>query len=159
MEIIKGLPEHLPYNAPVVTIGNFDGVHIGHQKIFWDVVEKAAELKGTPVAMTFDPHPVRVLSPERGLKLITSPGDKARLISDTGIKSLICVDFNRDFAHTDAEDFIKEIIVGRMKVKWVVVGTQLHVRSWEKGECSSPEASRAKIWVRSECCPLREGRR
>ena len=86
MEIIKGLPDHLPYHAPVVTIGNFDGVHIGHQKIFRAVVEKAAEVGGTPVAMTFDPHPVRVLSPERGLKLITSSGDKARLISDTGIK-------------------------------------------------------------------------
>ena len=136
MEIIKGLPELLPYRAPVVTIGNFDGVHIGHQKIFRDVVEKSVELKGTPVAMTFDPHPVRVLSPERGLKLITSPGDKARLISDTGIKSLICVDFNREFAHTDAEDFIKEIIVGRLKVKWIVVGHNYTFGRGKKGNAA-----------------------
>ncbi|MGO9378783.1 MAG: bifunctional riboflavin kinase/FAD synthetase [Dissulfurispiraceae bacterium] len=136
MEIIKVLPEHLSHNAPVVTIGNFDGVHIGHQKIFRTVVEEAATLKGTPVAMTFDPHPVRVLSPERGLKLITSFEDKARLISNIGIKALICIDFNRDFAHTDAEDFIKEIIVDRLRVKWVVVGHNYTFGRGKKGNAS-----------------------
>jgi riboflavin kinase/FMN adenylyltransferase len=133
MEIIKGLPEHLSCQSPVVTIGNFDGVHIGHQKIFRAVVDKAAELKGTPVAMTFDPHPVRVLSPERGLKLITSTADKARLISNTGIKYLISVEFNRDFAHTDAEDFIREILVGRLRVKWVVIGHNYTFGRGKKG--------------------------
>ena len=156
MEIIKVLPEHLSHNAPVVTIGNFDGVHIGHQKIFRTVVEEAATLKGTPVAMTFDPHPVRVLSPERGLKLITSFEDKARLISNIGIKALICIDFNRDFAHTDAEDFIKEIIVDRLRVKWVVVGHNYTFGRGKKGNASLLRRSRTKIWVWRERSPLCE---
>jgi riboflavin kinase / FMN adenylyltransferase len=122
MGIIKGLPERFLDSTKVITIGNFDGVHIGHQKIFGTVVEKAKKIKGTPVAMTFEPHPVRVLSPERGLRLITSPEDKTRLIFETGIKAIICVDFDRNFAHTDAEDFIKEFLVDRLRAKWIIVG-------------------------------------
>jgi riboflavin kinase / FMN adenylyltransferase len=129
--IIKGLPKHFSGPAPVITIGNFDGVHIGHQKIFRAVVEKAREIGGTPVAMTFEPHPVRVLSPERGLKLITSFRDKSGLIFDTGIKSLICVAFDRDFAHTGAEEFIKEILVDRLGAKWIIVG---HNYSFGRGK-------------------------
>ena len=80
MGIIKGSPEQFLDSKKVITIGNFDGVHIGHQKIFKAVAEKAKKIKGTAVAMTFEPHPVRVLSPERGLKLITSSEDKTKLI-------------------------------------------------------------------------------
>ncbi len=134
MEIIRGLPKHFLHPVPVVTIGNFDGLHLGHQKIFRTVIEKAEELKGTPVAMTFDPHPVRVLSPERGLKLITTFDDKAKLIFRTGIKSIICVDFNKDFAHMDAEDFIKEIIVERLNAKWVIVGHNYNFGRAKKGD-------------------------
>jgi riboflavin kinase / FMN adenylyltransferase len=136
MKLIKGLPRHLDHSSPVVTIGNFDGVHIGHQKIFRAVVEKAESIKGTPVAMTFEPHPVRVLSPERGLKLITSFEDKARLIFECGIKNLICIDFDREFAHTDAEIFIKDILVDRLKAKWIIVGHNYTFGRAKKGNAA-----------------------
>ncbi|HMK56153.1 MAG TPA: bifunctional riboflavin kinase/FAD synthetase [Dissulfurispiraceae bacterium] len=136
MEIIRGLPDSLSFRAPVVTVGNFDGVHIGHQKILRAVVAKAAEFRGTPVAMTFDPHPVRVLSPERGLKLINSFDEKTRLIANAGIKTLICVEFNRAFAHTEAEEFIRDIIVRRLKAKWVVVGHNYTFGRGKKGDAS-----------------------
>ncbi len=136
MGIIKGSPERFLDSKKVITIGNFDGVHIGHQKIFKAVVEKAKKIKGTAVAMTFEPHPVRVLSPERGLKLITSSEDKTRLIFDTGIKAIICVDFDRTFAHTDAEDFIKEFLVERLKAKWIIVGHNYTFGRAKKGNAA-----------------------
>jgi len=131
MKIIREIKDKLDYPNPVVTIGNFDGVHIGHQKIFRSVVEKAREINGTPIAITFNPHPVRVLAPERGLKIITTPEDKTRLIADLGIKVLICIPFDREFARTDPDDFIKDILVDRLGVKYVIVG---HSYSFGKGK-------------------------
>ncbi|HTZ17573.1 MAG TPA: bifunctional riboflavin kinase/FAD synthetase [Dissulfurispiraceae bacterium] len=136
MKLCKRIPKHFEPPSLVITIGNFDGVHIGHQKIFRAVVEKAKLLRGTPSAMTFEPHPVRVLSPERDLRLITSPEEKARLIFDTGIKSLICVDFNRAFAHTDAEVFIRDILVGQLKAKWIIVGHNYTFGRAKKGNAA-----------------------
>ena len=131
MKIIREIKDKLDYPNPVVTIGNFDGVHIGHQKIFRSVVEKAREINGTPIAITFNPHPVRVLAPERGLKIITTPEDKTRLIADLGIKVLICIPFDREFARTDPDDFINDVLVGRLGVKYVIVG---HSYSFGKGK-------------------------
>jgi riboflavin kinase/FMN adenylyltransferase len=136
MGTIKELSEQFLDSTKVITIGNFDGVHIGHQKIFRAVVEKAKKIKGTPVAMTFEPHPVRVLSPERGLKLISSSEDKTRLIFDTGMKAIICVDFNRNFAHTDAEDFIKDILVNQLRAKWIIVGHNYTFGRAKKGNAA-----------------------
>lgn len=134
MEIIRDLDKFRCSN-PVVTIGNFDGVHIGHQKIFKRVVEKAREINGTPVAITFDPHPVRVLTPERGMKMITTFQDKANLISNTGIKTLICINFDREFSNINPEDFIRDVLVNKLKIRWVIVG---HNYAFGKGKKGTP---------------------
>lgn len=133
MRIIMGMPDRLDYPNPVVTIGNFDGVHIGHQKIFRRVVEKAKEINGTPMAITFDPHPVRVLAPERGLKILTTFEDKANLILRAGIKVLICIGFSKEFAKTDPDEFIKDMLVNRLGVKWVTVGHNYAFGKGKKG--------------------------
>ncbi len=131
MEIISDLARLLAYKNPVVTIGNFDGVHLGHQKIFKEVVAKADEIGGTPIAITFQPHPVRVLAPERGLKMINTPEDKETLIGRVGIETLIRISFSRDFAHTDPDAFIQDILVDMIGAKWVIVG---HSYSFGKGK-------------------------
>lgn len=141
MEIIKSFKEKLNYPNPVVTIGNFDGVHIGHQKIFKKVVEKAKEINGTPIAITFFPHPVKVLAPERGLKLITMPEDKRELIEKAGIKVLICIDFSKDFARIDPEDFIKNYLVDKISAKWIIVG---HNYAFGKGKKGTPDLLRRR---------------
>ena len=133
MEITEDFIDYFKKTGSVVTIGNFDGVHKGHQKIFLAVLNKAIELKGTPVAITFEPHPVKVLMPERGLKLITTEHDKERLIFNSGVKELINMDFNADFAQTDAEDFIAEIIAGLLRAKWVIVGHNYSFGRAKKG--------------------------
>jgi riboflavin kinase/FMN adenylyltransferase len=136
MEITEDFIDYFKQARTVVTLGNFDGIHKGHQKIFAAVVNKARELKGTPVAITFDPHPVKVLLPERGLRLITTAHDKESLIFSAGIRELINIDFNADFAHTDAEDFIKEIIVGLLKARWVIVGHNYTFGRAKKGNAA-----------------------
>lgn len=133
MEIIRELNNKLDYPNPVVTIGNFDGVHIGHQKIFKKVVEKAKEINGTPMAITFNPHPIRILAPERGLKIITTFEDKVRLISGNGIKVLICISFSKEFAKTDPDDFIKSILIDKIGAKWVIVGHNYAFGKGKKG--------------------------
>jgi len=104
-----------------VTIGNFDGVHHGHQQLFAAVVEKARANKGTSVAITFDPHPLQVLLPG-GIKLISSTEQKIELIEIAGIDVLIVVPFTKEFAKTTAENFVAELLVKKIGVKNLVIG-------------------------------------
>jgi riboflavin kinase/FMN adenylyltransferase len=141
MDIISDLTKPLAYKNPVVTIGNFDGVHLGHQKIFKAVVAKAEEIGGTPIAITFHPHPVRVLAPERGIRMINTFDDKRALIERMGIKALICISFDRDFARTDPDAFIKNVLVEMIGAEWVIVG---HSYSFGKGKKGTTSMLRLK---------------
>lgn len=111
-----------PFKGAVITIGNFDGVHIGHQALFHEVIEKAEAIDGTSVAMTFEPHPIRVLKQNNHPPLITLYEQKAELIERTGIDVLICIPFTLEFAALSAEDFIKELLVQKIGMRAIVVG-------------------------------------
>lgn len=134
MEIIKGLEaiERI-YPNTVLTIGNYDGVHLGHQKILSMVRKKAEEINGTSIVMTFDPHPVKVLAPEKDVKLLTTPEEKSRLIAKMGIDVLLFVTFNKEFAKILPEDFIKDILVNKLHVKEVIVGVNYAFGKGKKG--------------------------
>lgn len=106
----------------VITIGNFDGLHIGHKKVIKAVKEDAVARSGTSAVLTFDPHPLKVLRPDREIKLITPFEEKARLIEEAGIDLLLCLTFDRELAMMEAKDFIRDIIVGRIGVVKVIVG-------------------------------------
>lgn len=142
MRIIDGI-ENLGQRRPnvVLTIGNFDGVHRGHQKIFERVVNAARDVRGTAMAISFSPHPVRVLFPERGMKMITSPAEKARLMDQFGIDVLLCIRFSREFANTGPDSFIKEVIVDRIGAKEVIVG---HSYAFGKGKKGTTEILRRR---------------
>jgi len=109
------------FSNACVTIGNFDGVHCGHQQLFATVIRKAAAISGTSVAITFDPHPLQVLLPD-GIKLISSCEQKVELIEMAGIDVLIIIPFTRDFAKTPADGFIASVLVEKIGVKELVVG-------------------------------------
>ncbi len=111
-----------PYKNAVITIGNFDGVHIGHQALFHQVIEKARALHGTSIVMTFEPHPVRVLKQNNHPPLITLYEQKIELIEKAGIDILICIHFTRKFASIPAKEFIEKILVDRIGMKAIVVG-------------------------------------
>jgi riboflavin kinase / FMN adenylyltransferase len=111
-----------PFENAVVTIGNFDGVHIGHQALFHEVIEKADEIDGTSVAITFEPHPLRILTKNSYPPLITLYEQKLELIEKAGLDVLICIPFTREFANISAQSFIKDILIDRIGMKAVVVG-------------------------------------
>ncbi len=120
IEAIDNIKE--PFTNAVLTIGNFDGVHIGHQALFHEVIEKAESIGGTAVAMTFDPHPIRVLTQNGYPALITLHEQKVELIARTGIDVLISVPFTREFASISARAFLEDLLIRRIGMKAVVVG-------------------------------------
>ncbi|MGD8702527.1 MAG: bifunctional riboflavin kinase/FAD synthetase, partial [Desulfosarcina sp.] len=111
-----------PFKSAVVTIGNFDGVHIGHQALFHEVVERAEAMDGTAIAMTFEPHPIRVMTRNGHPPLITLYEQKSELIEKAGIDVMICIPFTLDFAALSARNFVEEILVKRIGMKAVIVG-------------------------------------
>jgi riboflavin kinase/FMN adenylyltransferase len=123
MELVNALEAiKKPYKNAVITIGNFDGVHIGHQALFHEVIEKAQAIGGTSVAMTFEPHPMRVLKQNGHPPLITLYEQKIELISRSGIDVLICVPFTKDFAAISAADFLEDVLIKNIGMKAMVVG-------------------------------------
>lgn len=111
-----------PFQNAVITIGNFDGVHIGHQALFHRTVEKADALQGTSVAVTFEPHPLRVLTSAEQPPLITLYEQKCELIERSGVDALVCIPFTRTFAAISARDFVERILVNKLGMKGIVVG-------------------------------------
>jgi riboflavin kinase / FMN adenylyltransferase len=110
------------FRNPVLTIGNFDGVHLGHQFIFKRVLEKAREIEGESMVYTFDPHPVEILAPERKPLLITPLEEKLRLIEEQEIDVTICAPFTEKFASQAPEDFVKKVLYDQIKIRHVFVG-------------------------------------
>jgi riboflavin kinase / FMN adenylyltransferase len=107
---------------PAVTIGNFDGVHLGHREIFRKVRELAQAQDGVSVVVTFLPHPMQVISPGSGLKLITTPREKEALIAAAGIDYLIEIPFDWSFASTSATEFVEQTLVGAIGMESLVIG-------------------------------------
>ncbi len=123
MRIIRGVKNlHEHFRNPVLTLGNFDGVHLGHQAIFKKVVERAREISGTAVAFTFEPHPLKVLAPERSPLLLNTFHGKMKLLEEAGIEIVICANFTRSFADQNPEDFAREILHEKIGVREVYVG-------------------------------------
>lgn len=122
MQLIESLDQiNGPFHNTVITIGNFDGVHKGHQALIQKVIEKAGEISGTSLALTFEPHPLRALgisSPP----LITRHDQKMELLEQTGIDVVACLPFDKDFAAIPAPDFIEDILVNKLGMKAIIIG-------------------------------------
>src|SRR5512136_2658166 len=106
MKVIYRLEELTPvYPSPVVTIGNFDGVHLGHQNLMLDLVTRAARIDGTPVVVTFCPHPLQVLAPNNAPLQIQTLDQKLATIESLGIPLVLVIPFNMELAQTSARNF------------------------------------------------------
>jgi riboflavin kinase/FMN adenylyltransferase len=107
----------------VVTIGTFDGVHIGHQAIISRLKEAAGQLNAESVILTFYPHPRMILHPEdHGLSLLTTPEEKAEKLQESGINHLMVYPFNEDFSRISAYDYVRNLLVNGLNAKKVIVG-------------------------------------
>jgi len=138
MEIIKGIENFKrPFRNPVVTLGNFDGVHLGHQQIFKRVKEEASKVHGEGMVITFEPHPLKVLVPEKFLPLVTPFRKKMILIEKSGIETVLCIDFSLAFSELTPFEFIKNILVEKVKVKKVIIGYNYHFGKGQKGDAQT----------------------
>jgi riboflavin kinase/FMN adenylyltransferase len=123
MHVIFNLNEiKKPLSSPVLTIGNFDGVHKGHLALFDKVKERASAIGGQSIVMTFEPHPLKIMRPANGPRLITHTGQKLELIEKAGIDVIVCVSFDREFAAIPAREFVDTILVRKIGIKEIVVG-------------------------------------
>lgn len=123
MRIIRDISEmKAPLPQGVVTIGNFDGVHMGHREIFRRVVSRARELQCAATVVTFVPHPLKVLTPERAPRLLNTHAEKVRLIEASCIDVLVEIPFDEVIAAMDPEEFVREILVNQLGTRLLVIG-------------------------------------
>jgi riboflavin kinase/FMN adenylyltransferase len=120
------------FKGSVATIGNFDGVHLGHRHIFAKIVAEAARKGCKAVVITFEPHPKMILHPEiRPFYLITSLEEKIERIAETGVDALILIPFTREFSKTTAKDFICSILWEKLRIRKLFIG---HDYTFGKGK-------------------------
>lgn len=110
------------FGPTVVSVGNFDGVHRAHRQVLSNLVERAKELGAKAVAISFEPHPLRILRPDFALKLITPTTEKIHLLSSTGIDAVLLLPFTRDLSLMTPEQFAKEILKQRLNSREVHEG-------------------------------------
>jgi len=119
----------------VVTIGNFDGVHLGHQHVIRRAREVAGELGGAElVAVTFDPHPIAVLRPEHAPPTLTTVAARVQLLAEAGVDDVLVLPFTRDVADWTPERFVREILVDALHARAVVVGANFRFGSKAAGD-------------------------
>ena len=123
MKIYHHLSEFNKLNNAVVTIGTFDGVHFGHQKIVKRLCELAKNTGGESVILTFFPHPRLILDPEdQNLKMINTISEKAEILANLGVDHLIITPFTRDFSNLSAKEYIQNVLVETLGTKYIIVG-------------------------------------
>ncbi len=123
MKVYHSLEEFKSVTNPVLTIGTFDGVHVGHQKIINMLKEQADLIGGETVIFTFHPHPRMVLYPDsHGVKLIQTENEKLAKLERYGIDHVIMYPFSKDFSRLTATEFVRDILVNQLGVKQVVIG-------------------------------------
>ena len=118
MKIYRSLDGFPPDFGPsALTIGNFDGVHFGHRRILRRLLQLAGERGWKPSVLTFDPHPTRVVAPERAPRLLTSPDRRAELMQEEGIEQVLILPFTRELAQLSPEEFVDGLLVRKLGVQ------------------------------------------
>ncbi|OLQ79921.1 riboflavin biosynthesis protein RibF [Photobacterium proteolyticum] len=135
MELIRGIhnikPEH---HGNVLTIGNFDGVHLGHQAVLRRVLAKAHELGCPAAVMSFEPQPMELFAGEKAPARLTRFRDKYLQLKQVGVDRLLCVNFNAHFADMSAQDFVRRLLVEQLGVKFLVVGDDFRFGKGRSGD-------------------------
>lgn len=127
MQLIRGLHNISRYQANlsqgcVLTIGNFDGVHLGHQQVLDCVIQKAQKLQLPSVVMVFEPLPIEFFAPHKAPVRIMNLREKLQAFTQTGVDFVLCVDFNHKFAELTAQQFVEQVLVSQLNLKQLVIG-------------------------------------
>jgi riboflavin kinase/FMN adenylyltransferase len=117
---LRAFPKPLP--VPIMTIGNFDGVHLGHQAIFHTLSQRAREIDGTSIVLTFDPHPLKVLAPQHCPLLITPTAKKLSIMRKCRLDMVVCLPFTQGLANLTPVAFVEDMLVEIMGIREIYVG-------------------------------------
>lgn len=122
LKIFNSIKSFNAAKPTIVTIGTFDGVHLGHQKILQQITKSAKELNCESLVLTFFPHPRMVLQEDTEMKQLNTLKEKIELLDNLGVDNLVVHPFNKDFSRLTAEEFVKEVLVGVFKIKKIIIG-------------------------------------
>ncbi|WP_272150845.1 bifunctional riboflavin kinase/FAD synthetase [Tenacibaculum aiptasiae] len=126
MEIIHSIFDFKPTQKSIVTIGTFDGVHIGHQKIIQELIDEAKSSNKKSVLLTFFPHPRMVLQKDVSIKLINTIDERAKHLENLGLDYLIIHPFSKEFSRLTALDFVRDILVNQLNTSKLIIGYDHH---------------------------------
>lgn len=147
--------DDLPQGA-VISIGSFDGVHIGHQAVLTHVVERARSMGVAAVAMTFDPHPIKLLRPGDAPRLLTTLEQRLALIAQTGIETSLVVPFTHRLARMRAADFVRDVLVDRLGVREVYIGDNFRFGADRGGDVGLLTSMGAELGFEAAAAPIVE---
>ena len=122
METIQGISQFNSYNSTAITIGTFDGVHIGHKRILERLINNAKNTGTRSTVLTFFPHPRMVLQKDSEIKLLNTLSEKQQILREMGLDFLIVHPFTKAFSRLTALEFVRDLLVNKLKVKSVVIG-------------------------------------
>jgi riboflavin kinase/FMN adenylyltransferase len=137
MRIYQDLSEVSPNKNTVLTLGTFDGVHLGHRKIIDEVVKKAALLQGRSFLITFYPHPRKIISRANNIELLSTSSEKVKMVESLGIENMLIVKFTKEFSQLGPDKFIEKYIVDGIGAKEVVIGYDHHFGKGRGGDINS----------------------
>jgi riboflavin kinase/FMN adenylyltransferase len=129
----------VPRDGPrtAVTIGNFDGVHTGHRRIFRRVVEVARHHRLRSTVVTFDPHPAQVVAPQRAPRLLTTPEQRAAMMGAEGIEQVVILPFDVDFSKLTPEEFAERVLAAALRARFVLVGENFRFGNRQAGDAET----------------------
>ncbi len=137
MQLVRGIHNIQPSDyGCVLTIGNFDGVHKGHQRVISALVAKAKALGCVAAVLVFEPQPQELFAPDKAPARLCRLRDKYALLAELGVQRLICVNFTFKFANQSAEQFIEELLVEKLGIKHLIVGDDFHFGKNRAGDFS-----------------------
>ncbi len=159
MQVLRDpLGDDRPARGVVLSIGNFDGVHLGHQAILGHVADRAASLDVPAAAMTFDPHPVKLLRPTHAPRLVTTLEQRLELIGRTGVDTTLVVPFTHRLARMEADAFVKDVLVDRLAVREVYIGRNFRFGADRRGDVDMLRALGRGLGFEADAAPIVEVR-
>ena len=140
MQIVRHAPPYgIPANKVVLTLGNFDGIHLGHQALVKNAIADARVFGVASLVLTFEPHPMQVLAPERAPKMLLQHKDKMQLLQSLGVDYVVVQTFDRAFAQMSARAFVEQMLVKQLRVRKVWVGRDLRFGKGRQGSVTELE--------------------
>jgi len=157
MRVFKGLDNLPPFKNPVLTIGTFDGVHLGHAKIIERLRKKATEVEGESIIITFDPHPRFVVAPNSTpIELLSTSQEKIKALQKLNVDNLVVVPFTKAFSDISAEAYVRDFIVSNFHPHTIIIGYDHHFGKNRQGNYQLLESMKTTYGFQLEEIPVQE---